>query len=245
MHAVPRSRLLSASLAVVALGAALVAPLATSSSQRADAVTIAGARSLSDKLSVQFQKAAPTHRTISAHVLAYNDFHGNLEAASLNVYGQFAGGAAYLAKAIKDRQHQYGRAHEATVFAGDNIGASPLANGLFHEEPATIVANLDACRLRVGRQPRVRQGMATELKRIQNGGCHADGCTGAPYALANGKSTNATRVRTSSTSRPTSSATTPVTRCSRRMASSGSVLRAAVACASASSARCSKTPRQS
>jgi hypothetical protein len=31
-----------------------------------------------------------------------HDFHGNLEAASLNLYGQFAGGGAYLAKAIKD-----------------------------------------------------------------------------------------------------------------------------------------------
>ena len=185
MQAIPRNRLLSASIAVVALGAALVAPLATSSSQPADAVTIAGARSLSDHLSVQFAKPKPGHKTTVAHVLAYNDFHGSLEAASLNLYGQFAGGAAYLAKAIKDRQRQYGKAHEATVFAGDNIGASPLANGLFHEEPATIVANLMHADFASVGNHEFDKGWH-ELLRIQNGGCHADGCTGAPYALANG-----------------------------------------------------------
>jgi len=31
---------------------------------------------------------------------------------------------------------------------------------------------------------------ATELQRIQNGGCHADGCTGAPYGTVEGGSTN-------------------------------------------------------
>ena len=57
--------------------------------------------------------------------------------AGINIYGKFAGGAAYLAKAVKDRQATYGD-RQATVFAGDNIGASPLANGLFFEEPITI-----------------------------------------------------------------------------------------------------------
>jgi 5'-nucleotidase len=185
----PRSRLLSASLAVVALGAALVAPLATSSGGQADAVTIAGARSLSDHLSVQFEKPTAGGKTTVAHVLAYNDLHGNLEAASLNLYGQFAGGAAYLAKAIKDRQALYGRSHEATVFAGDNIGASPLANGLFHEEPATIVSNLMRTDFASVGNHEFDKGWH-ELLRIQNGGCPADGCTGAPYALANGKTTN-------------------------------------------------------
>jgi 5'-nucleotidase len=188
MRNAPRSRWLSGGLAVVALGAALVAPLATSANQPASAVTIAGARSLSDNVSVQFAKA-PATKTFPAHVLAFNDFHGNLEAASLNVYGQFAGGAAYLAKAVKDRQKQYGYGHEATVFAGDNIGASPLANGLFHEEPATIVANLMHVDYASVGNHEFDKGWH-ELMRIQNGGCSADGCTGAPYALANGRTTN-------------------------------------------------------
>ena len=115
------------------------------------------------------------------HLLAFNDLHGNLEAGGNNIYGQFAGGAAYLAKAIKDRQAQYGQ-YQATVFAGDNIGASPLANGLFHEEPITIASNLMSVDFASVGNHEFDKGSA-ELLRIQNGGCHADGCTAAPYAL--------------------------------------------------------------
>jgi 5'-nucleotidase len=188
MRMAPRNRYLSAGLAVVALGAAFAAPLATSGAQPAQAVTIAGARSLSDQVSVQFQTAR-ANPTIAAHVLAYNDFHGNLEPASLNIYGQFAGGAAYLAKAIEDRQAAYGRNHEATVFAGDNIGASPLANALFHEEPATIVANLMHVDFASVGNHEFDKGWQ-ELKRIQNGGCPAGGCNGAPYLQPDGTTTN-------------------------------------------------------
>jgi len=188
MLKVSRGRGVSAGLAFVALGAALLSPLATQNSDRADAVTIAGARSLSDKVSVQFASPAKGP-TMNVHLLAYNDFHGNLEPAGLNLYGQFAGGAAYLAKAIKDRQDAYGRDLEATIFAGDGIGASPLANGLFHEEPSTIVANLMRTDFASVGNHEFDKG-AAELQRIQNGGCHADGCTGAPYATAEGGSTD-------------------------------------------------------
>jgi 5'-nucleotidase len=115
------------------------------------------------------------------HVLAFNDLHGNLEAASLNIYGKYAGGAAYLAKAIKTRQAQYG-AMQATVLAGDNIGASPLANGLFHEEPITVATNFMKVDFASVGNHEFDKGK-DELLRIQRGGCHpVDGCTGAPYA---------------------------------------------------------------
>src|SRR3954464_700645 len=78
--------------------------------------------------------AAGALATTDIHVLAFNDLHGTLEADSLTIYGRFAGGAASLAKAVKDLQSTYGE-RQATVMAGDNIGASPLANGLFFEEP--------------------------------------------------------------------------------------------------------------
>ena len=61
--------------------------------------------------------------------------------AGLNIYGQFAGGAAWLAKAVHDKQAQYGD-KQISVIAGDNIGASPLVDGLFFGEPSTIVTNL-------------------------------------------------------------------------------------------------------
>jgi 5'-nucleotidase len=183
-----RAGAVRAALVLTGLSAVLVAPLAVATSKPAHAVTIAGARTLSDNVSVDWGHGHGHGRTTDLHVLAWNDFHGNLEPAGLNIYGQFAGGAAYLAKAVQAKQAQY-RGRQATVLAGDNIGASPLANGLFHEEPATIVTNMmDVDFSSVGNHE-FDKGSA-ELKRIQRGGCSADGCTGAPYARPHGRSTS-------------------------------------------------------
>jgi 5'-nucleotidase len=172
-------------LAVLAVGVVLGAPLATSNKAGADNVIIAGAQSLTDRVAVSYADAASV-RTTDVHILGFNDLHGNLETGG-TLYGKFAGGAPYLAKEIKARQSRYDR--EVTVMAGDNIGASPLANGLFHEEPITIASNLMNLDIASVGNHEFDKG-AAELKRIQNGGCHADGCTGAPYALAGGGSTN-------------------------------------------------------
>jgi len=139
-----RSRGTTAGLAMLAVGAVLAAPLVGTgaASGSGAGVQISGARSLTDAVSVNFVSAgAAPVKTTDLHLLAWNDFHGNLEPAGLNIYGKFAGGAAYLAKLVKDRQATYGR-RQATVLAGDNIGAAPLADALFHEEPATVVSNL-------------------------------------------------------------------------------------------------------
>jgi 5'-nucleotidase len=181
-----RKGLLRAALISAALGAVVAAPLAVVTGAPAGAVTIAGARTLSDNVSVSWGKPGP--KTTDLHVLAWNDFHGNLEPAGLNIYGKFAGGAAYLAQAVKARQAQY-RGHQATVLAGDNIGASPLANSLFHEEPATIVTNLMHADFSSVGNHEFDKGSA-ELTRIQRGGCSATGCTGAPYALPGGGTTD-------------------------------------------------------
>src|SRR6266508_439206 len=149
---------------------------------------VAGARSLSDHVTVSYSQL-DGRRSPDVHLLAFNDLHGNLEAGGLNIYGKFAGGAAYLAKAVKDRQARYGK-RQATILAGDNIGASPLANGLFFEEPVTIATNLMHVDFGSVGNHEFDKG-SNELLRIQNGGCRpVDGCTAAPYALANGKSTN-------------------------------------------------------
>ncbi len=179
-------RVLVGFLAIAAMGTALLAPLARSSG-RAGAVSITGARSLADKVSVQFQKAAGT--TTDVHVLAWNDFHGNLEAnAGLNIYGQFAGGAAWLAQAVHAKQAAYG-ARQVSVIAGDNIGASPLVDGLFFGEPSTIVTNLMGADFASVGNHEFDKGK-DELLRIQKGGCRKDvGCTAAPYAKANGDTT--------------------------------------------------------
>jgi 5'-nucleotidase len=175
-------------LTAVAVGVVVAAPLAAPDPAATGDAVIAGARSLSDQVLVTYSEP-DSRRSTDVHLLAFNDLHGNLEAAGLNLYGKFAGGAAYLAKAVKDRQARYGR-KQATVLAGDNIGASPLANGLFHEEPVTIASNLMKVDFASVGNHEFDKGRA-ELLRIQNGGCHpVDGCTAAPYALPNGRTTN-------------------------------------------------------
>jgi 5'-nucleotidase len=173
-------------LAALAVGVVLAAPLASPNRASAN-VVISGAKSLSDQVRVTYG-SKPSGGTTNVHILAFNDLHGTLEPGSQNIYGRFAGGAAYLATALKAKQAQYGGL-QATVFAGDNIGASPLANGLFHEEPITIASNLMNVDLGSVGNHEFDKGSA-ELLRIQNGGCHPDGCTGAPYALKNGGSTD-------------------------------------------------------
>ena len=175
-------------VAAVAVGVVVAAPLAARDRTATDTVTISGARSLSDQVSVSFSKP-DKQRTTDVHLLAFNDLHGNLEAGGNNLYGKFAGGAAYLAKAVKDRQATYGKG-QATIFAGDNIGASPLANGLFFEEPITIATNLMRADFGSVGNHEFDKGSG-ELLRIQNGGCKpVDGCTAAPYLLPNGTTTD-------------------------------------------------------
>jgi 5'-nucleotidase len=175
-------------LVVVAVAVVLAAPLAAPDRSAAEATVIAGARSLSDQVHVSYSTAG-AQATTDVHLLAFNDLHGNLEAGGLNIYGKFAGGAAYLAKAVKDRQATY-RGHQATILAGDNIGASPLANGLFFEEPITIASNLMRVDFAGVGNHEFDKGR-DELLRVQNGGCRpVEGCTAAPYALPNGKTTS-------------------------------------------------------
>jgi 5'-nucleotidase len=175
-------------LAAVALAVVLAAPLASPNRASAD-VTIAGARSLSDQVSVSFDGLPPGHTAKQVHLLAFNDLHGTLDPMSQTQYGQFAGGAAFLAKKVTDLQAQYG-AYQATIFAGDNIGASPLASALFHDEPTVVASNLMNVDFASVGNHEFDEGSA-ELLRMQNGGCHPiDGCDAAPYALAGGGTTN-------------------------------------------------------
>jgi 5'-nucleotidase len=183
-----RSWVTHVAFAALAVGVVIAAPLASTKSNAKDTVIISGARSISDRVAVTFQKPSK-HPTTHVHLLAFNDLHGTLEPAGNNIYGKFAGGAAYLAKAVKDRQTLYGDL-QATIFAGDNIGASPLANGLFFEEPITIASNLMNVDFASVGNHEFDKGSA-ELLRIQNGGCKpVAGCTAAPYALPDGSTTN-------------------------------------------------------
>jgi 5'-nucleotidase len=185
-----RMRVWAAPLALVAIavGVVLAAPLASPNKASAGPI-ISGARSLSDRIAVNFAAMPAGHETSDVHILAFNDLHGTLDPGGQNLYGQFAGGAAYLAKVVKAKQADYG-ANQTTVFAGDNIGASPLASALFHDEPIQIATNLMHTDFGSVGNHEFDEGSA-ELLRMQNGGCHpTDGCAAAPYALASGGTTN-------------------------------------------------------
>jgi len=123
----------------------------------------------------QHAATAPVH----VQLLAFNDFHGNLEPPSGTVRlpdGTVpAGGGAWLAAHIARLRAE--EPDTLVVAAGDLIGASPLASALSHDEPS--IALMDAIGLDVSSvgNHEFDEG-ADELLRLQRGGCRADdpGC---------------------------------------------------------------------
>jgi 5'-nucleotidase len=115
--------------------------------------------------------------SVSVQILAFNDFHGNLEppgGANGLVNGTPAGGVEYLATHLA--RAAAANPNTIVVQAGDVIGASPLVSGLFHDEP-TIEA-MNALHLSVASvgNHEFDHG-ASELRRMQRGGCHpVEGC---------------------------------------------------------------------
>ena len=96
-------------LVAVAVSIVLVVPLAAPGGiPSGPRIVITGARTISDHVSVQFRDSRAPRTQTNVHLLAFNDLHGTLEPGGNNIYGQFAGGAAYLAKVVKERQAQYG-----------------------------------------------------------------------------------------------------------------------------------------
>jgi 5'-nucleotidase len=114
---------------------------------------------------------------IEVQILAFNDFHGNIESPDLTVPALDskgvevpvpAGGAAYLAGAL-DKLRK-GHRYSITVSAGDLIGASPLASAYFLDEPTVHAMNAMHLELNAVGNHEFDRG-ASELLRMQNGGC--------------------------------------------------------------------------
>ena len=126
--------------------------------------------------------AAP--RQVQVQLLALNDFHGHLESTtpgSIQVTTDPAsrvpaGGAEFLATHL--RRLEAASEHTLIVSAGDLIGASPLISALFDDEPTIEAMNLVGLDLNAVGNHEFDDG-AAELRRMQEGGCHADGCFGA------------------------------------------------------------------
>jgi 5'-nucleotidase len=119
----------------------------------------------------------PVRRPIEVQILAFNDFHGNIEPPELTVpvpdsYGGEvavpAGGVAYLAGALE--RLRSGHRYTTTVSAGDLIGASPLASALFLDEPTVHAMNALHLDLNAVGNHEFDRG-SSELLRMQRGGC--------------------------------------------------------------------------
>lgn len=131
-------------------------------------------------------KGAEQAPLVDLQILAFNDFHGQLEP-----YNTTQGGAAYLATYLRDLEAT--ARNTVIVSGGDLIGASPLISALFHDEPTIEAANLMGVDVAVVGNHEFDEGWE-ELLRMQTGGCHpVDGCLdgdgfeGAdfPYLAAN------------------------------------------------------------
>lgn len=133
---------------------------------------------------------------IKVQVLAFNDFHGQLEppagGGALVTVGfkedgsritEVGGGATYFAHHIATLRAQ--NPHTVVVSAGDLIGGTPLLSALFHDEPTIEAMNLIGLDINGVGNHEFDEG-GTELLRMQAGGCHpVDGCQdGTPFGGA-------------------------------------------------------------
>jgi 5'-nucleotidase len=113
---------------------------------------------------------------VEVQILAFNDFHGNLEnPAPVEVTGAdgtkhkiITGGVAHLAATLK--RLRTGHANSVTVSAGDTIGASPLVSANYLDEPTIDAMNLLGLEFNSVGNHEFDRG-ADELKRMQAGGC--------------------------------------------------------------------------
>ena len=116
---------------------------------------------------------------VTLRVIAFNDLHGNLESAALNLPhpdpakpGQplrvAVGGAAHQAGLV--RALRAGAAHSVVVSSGDAIGATPLVSALFWHESTIDVMNRIGVDIATLGNHEFDAGV-TELQRLIGGGC--------------------------------------------------------------------------
>ncbi|MPZ61235.1 MAG: bifunctional metallophosphatase/5'-nucleotidase [Propionibacteriales bacterium] len=128
-------------------------------------------------------KPNPMSNRTTIQLLAFNDFHGHLEADDGQTLDEesdpqrrIVGGSEFLASQLDRLRAQAPGGNSLTVAAGDLIGGSTFLSGLFHDEPT--IESMEALGLDVTSvgNHEFDEG-TTELLRIQNGGCHPDdGC---------------------------------------------------------------------
>ena len=120
---------------------------------------------------------------LKVKLIAFNDFHGNLEAPGATIRAPEggvspkqtdrdvsvpAGGGARFATMIRTLAAR--NPNHAIVSSGDLIGATPLVSALFLDEPTIEAMNLIGVDFNSVGNHEFDRGVA-ELKRKQNGGC--------------------------------------------------------------------------
>jgi 5'-nucleotidase len=119
----------------------------------------------------------PAAAPFTVKVIGFNDYHGTLQ--SPGTFGAntavpaaqrpAVGGADYLAGWVA--KLKAANPNNVVVGAGDFIGASPLISSLFSDEPAVETLNRIGVEFNAVGNHEFDRG-ATELLRLQNGGCH-------------------------------------------------------------------------
>jgi 5'-nucleotidase len=124
----------------------------------------------------------PPAAPVEVRLLAFNDFHGNLEPTNLaltlpdpanpaQTVRVNTGGAAYLASKLAALRAE--KTHSLTISSGDLIGASPLVSAFFRDEPTIEAINAMKVDLNAVGNHEFDKGV-TELQRIVAGGCNGD-----------------------------------------------------------------------
>ncbi len=127
-------------------------------------------------------------------ILGFNDFHGALEpptGSNGRIGTVAAGGVEYLAAHIARLKAE--NPNTIVVSAGDNIGASSLLSGMFHDEPTVEALSAAGLQVSTVGNHEFDEGWE-ELTRMQKGGCHpVAGCqdrtpfSGARYRISRGQ----------------------------------------------------------
>ena len=137
--------------------------------------------------------AAP-QQPVTVRLIAFNDFHGNLESRGLTlpwpdpadpkkVARLAAGGAAPLAGLVQALRA--GATHHLTISSGDMIGGTPLVSALFRHESTVDIANRIGVDIAVPGNHEFDAGRQ-ELLRVMGGGCVAEAPGSATTSCALG-----------------------------------------------------------
>ena len=124
---------------------------------------------------------APSAEPVKVRLIAFNDFHGNLEPTGLTLPWPSladktkparlaAGGAAHLAGTVKALRDS--APNSIVISSGDLIGGTPLVSALFLHEPTIDAANRIGVDIAVLGNHEFDAGK-DELQRVLKGGCQA------------------------------------------------------------------------